>query len=92
MDGINLVSKISSTRHNEQKIHKCDLDLQVAGNNSKAVQATINLIKRGPLFPFIYKYQKVAKPKLRFEGSRLLHEHSSWELRYIVGRKNSVSK
>ena len=50
------------------------------------------LDKEEPLFPFIYKYPKVAKPKLRFEESRLLHEYSSWELRDIVGRENSVSK
>ncbi|HCG7935028.1 TPA: hypothetical protein NJ875_001358 [Vibrio parahaemolyticus] len=53
------------------------------GNFSKAVQAIIHLIKRGPLSLFIYKYQKVAKPKLRFEESRLVHERSSWGT-YVV--------
>ncbi|EMK3450273.1 hypothetical protein V8087_002619 [Vibrio vulnificus] len=45
---------------------------------SKADQAIVHLIKGGPLSPFIYKYPKVAKPKLRFEESRLVHERSSW--------------
>jgi hypothetical protein len=48
------------------------------GGCSNAVQATIYLMRREPLSPFIYKYQKVAKPKLRFEEARLFHEHSSW--------------
>ncbi|EXJ28681.1 hypothetical protein D048_2513 [Vibrio parahaemolyticus VPTS-2009] len=48
------------------------------GDCSKAVEAIIHLIKGGPLSLFIYKHQKVAKPKLRFEESRLVHERSSW--------------
>ncbi|CAH1234878.1 hypothetical protein THOG11_20040 [Vibrio harveyi] len=48
------------------------------GDCSKAVQATIYWMRREPLSPFIYKYPKVAKPKLRFEEARLIHEHSSW--------------
>ncbi|MCG9610844.1 hypothetical protein L1D41_14355 [Vibrio harveyi] len=78
MDEINLVSKISSTRLSKQKILICGLGLKIVGNCSKAVQAIIHLIERGPLSPFIYKYQKVAKPKLRFEEGRLVHELSLW--------------
>jgi hypothetical protein len=68
-----------------------EIRCQNQSDPSKAALSIFHLTRKGH-FLQLYKYKKVAKPKLCFENTILLHDHSSWELRDIIGRKNSVRK